>query len=68
MIVAPVLEYKTDPVEPTANRGAHLYIVFSDTADKDDEVHSTEHSNHRGYLLADGIAEHVDSQSGSGTG
>ena len=47
MIVAPALKDDTGPVEPTANRGAHLYIVFSDTAGKHDEVHSAEHGRVR---------------------
>jgi hypothetical protein len=47
VIVAPVLKDDTGPVEPTANRGAHLSIVFSDTAGKDDEVHSAEHGRVR---------------------
>ena len=67
-IVALVLEDDTGPIEPAANRAAHLSVVFSDAAGEDNEIYPAEHSNHRGYLLADGIAEHVDGQSGIDAG
>ena len=59
-----VLEDDAGPIEPIANRTAHFSVVFSDPAGKDDEVRPAEHGDHCGYLLANGIAEHVDGQSG----
>ena len=56
--VALILNEYTGPIELAANSTAHFSVVFSDTAGEDDEVGAVEHGDHRGDLLANGIAEH----------
>lgn len=49
--------------KPTAVLGACFPVIFSNAAGKGDQVNSIERGNHRGQLLAHGIAEHPDGQS-----
>ena len=48
------------PSQATADRGTDLLVIFTDTAGKYQQVQSIKRSNHCRYLLAHGIAEHLD--------
>ena len=56
------VEADAGPGQAGADRRAHLAIIFANAAGKDDQIDPIESGDHRGDLLAHGIAEHIDRQ------
>ena len=55
-------DIRTDagPSQATTDRGADFRIIFTDAASEYEQVESTQRGNHCRYLLAHGIAEHLN--------
>ena len=57
------VEADTKPGQTAADRGPHLGVIFSDAAGEDEQINPIERGDHRGHLLAHGIAEHLNGKS-----
>ena len=57
------IEADTDPGQAAADRSACSPIIFSNAAGEDNSVDSIKRGDHRGHLLAHGIAEHLNGKS-----
>ena len=55
-------ETDTGPSQAAADCGADFRIIFTDAAGEYQQVQSTQRSDHCRYLLAHGIAEHLDGE------
>ena len=53
-------ETDAGPSQAAADRGTDFRIIFTDAAGEYEQVQSAQRSDHRRYLLAHGIAEHLD--------
>ena len=61
--VPSLVEADAEPGQAAADRRSRFDIIFSNAAGEDEQIDSTKRSDHRGHLLAHGIAEHLNGKS-----
>ena len=57
------VEADAEPGQAATDRRSRFDIIFSNAAGKYEQIVSTKRSDHRGHLLANGIAEHLNGKS-----
>ena len=61
--VSSFVETEAEPGQTAADRRARLDIILSNAAGEYEQIDSAKSSDHRGHLLAHGIAEHCNGKS-----